>query len=78
MAPRLIARSLESPRQVELAGAGPQGSMSETASDLERTPNPLDPSGSEFLSLFKGQGAAVRGDDRVVERQARQPPAAGV
>ena len=35
--------------------------------DLERTPNPLDlircP---EFLSLFKGQGAAVRGDDRVV------------
>ena len=35
--------------------------------DLERTPNPLDLiRRPEFLSLFKGQGAAVRGDDRVV------------
>ena len=34
--------------------------------DLERTPNPFDHPVPEFLSLFKGQGAAVRGDDRVV------------
>ena len=35
--------------------------------DLERTPNPFDhPMSNDFLSLFKGQGAAVRGDDRVV------------
>jgi hypothetical protein len=35
--------------------------------DLERTPNPFDhPLFGHFLSLFKGQGAAVRGDDRVV------------
>ena len=35
--------------------------------DLERTPNPFDhPYSRYFLSLFKGQGAAVRGDDRVV------------
>jgi hypothetical protein len=34
--------------------------------DLERTPNPFGHPDAEFLSLFKGQGAAVRGDDRVV------------
>ena len=34
--------------------------------DLERTPNPFDHPVPVFLSLFKGQGAAVRGDDRVV------------
>ena len=35
--------------------------MSEAASDLERTPNPLDLIRTpDFLSLFKGQGAAAR------------------
>ena len=48
---------------------------SETASDLERTPNPLDLiRRPEFLSLFKGQGAAVRGDDRVVNVRHGEPP----
>jgi hypothetical protein len=36
--------------------------MSEAASDLERTPNPLSIRSPEFLSLFKGQGAAARDD----------------
>ena len=46
--------------------------------DLERTPNPFDhPSRRNFLSLFKGQGAAVRGDDRVVNVRHGHPPAAG-
>ena len=43
--------------------------------DLERTPNPLDLiRRPEFLSLFKGQGAAVRGDDRVVNVRHGKPP----
>jgi hypothetical protein len=35
---------------------------SEAASDLERTPNPFVIRSPEFLSLFKGQGAAARDD----------------
>ena len=46
----------------------------ETASDLERTPNPFGHPDAEFLSLFKGQGAAVRGDDRVVNVRHGEPP----
>ena len=43
--------------------------------DLERTPNPFDLiRRPEFLSLFKGQGAAVRGDDRVVNVRHGEPP----
>ena len=43
--------------------------------DLERTPNPFDhPIRRYFLSLFKGQGAAVRGDDRVVNVRHGEPP----
>jgi len=63
----LIARSLEHPRQVELAGADPQGSIvgDRYATWKEhRTHSTI--LWSVFLSLFKGQGAAVRGDDRVV------------
>jgi len=63
----LIARSLEHPRQVELAGAGPQGSKSEIDTRPGKNTEPIRPSFVRyFLSLFKGQGAAVRGDDRVV------------
>jgi hypothetical protein len=74
----LIARSLEHPRQVELAGAGPQGSMSEADT---RPGKNTEPTRShpvlDFLSLFKGQGAAVRGDDRVVNVRHGIPPAEG-
>ena len=79
MAPR-VDRTVISmpPRQVELAGPVPQGVEPETDRDLERTPNPLDRIRfGEFLSLFKGQGAAVRGDDRVVNVRHGEPPAAG-
>ena len=73
----MIARSLEHPRQVELAGTGPRGSRRRPIRDLERTPNPFDHPVPVFLSLFKGQGAAVRGDDRVVNVRHGEPPAEG-
>ena len=63
MAPR-VDRTVD---RVSPPGGGspaPSARMrSEAASDLERTPNPLDLIRSpEFLSLFKGQGAAARDD----------------
>ena len=75
MAPR-VDRTVDSmsPRQVELAGSVPQGIGTETDRDLERTPNPFVIRSPEFLSLFKGQGAAVRGDDRVVNVRHGKPP----
>jgi hypothetical protein len=63
---------------VELVGAGPQGSLPEIDTRPGKNTEPIRPSDVEdFLSLFKGQGAAVRGDDRVVNVQARQPTAEG-
>jgi len=53
-APRLIARSLVSFRQVGGVEAGPRGSGSETDRDLTKTPKPVHHPRSEFLSLFKG------------------------
>ena len=76
MAPR-VDRTVISmpPRQVELAGPIPQGVDTETDRDLERHRTHSDIE-SDLLSLFKGQGAAARGDLVVVEPAA--PPTAGV
>ena len=55
MAPRLIARSIASPRQVERAGPSSREHGPEADCDLARTPNPVRTSDyREFLSLFKG------------------------
>jgi hypothetical protein len=46
---------------------GPQGSCPEADTRPGKNTEPIrHPDDRYFLSLFKGQGAAVRGDDRVV------------
>ena len=54
---------------------GPQGPDRRPISDLERTPNPFGHPVPDFLSLFKGQGASRRGDDRVVSDGIGTAPA---
>jgi len=54
-APRLIARSFASFRQVGCVGEDPQGSEPETDRDLTKNTETRSPSKSrKFLSLFKG------------------------
>jgi hypothetical protein len=54
-APRLIARSFASFRQVGCVGTDPQGFEPETDRDLTKTPKPVHhPKSRNFLSLFKG------------------------
>jgi len=62
---------------VELAGPIREDRSEIEPATWKETTEAIQHPFGEFLSLFKGQGAAVRGDDRVV-KPARRPPAAGV
>jgi len=74
----LIARSLEHPRQVELAGAGPQGSEAggRYATWKEHRTHSIA-SGSGLPVTLQGSRCSRPRRRPCRQRQARQPPAEG-